>query len=188
MPKKEKPRAKLKKVKQSPPILNQEEANALERKIIRGEEKIDSPELKEILEEQRIIQKSSPSLGKVNAPQRNSIILENNLDNSASVNLPNNEEDPFKYNSGGKKSGESKYVRYEGGTGGDIIPHGDIMNVGKESIFQRRNIGFENSPQAKIGAQENFEKYSPVKNVEKERLGKENPFQRKEIKYSPEKY
>jgi len=187
MPKRQKTKEESQKVKEKSSI-SQEETNSLERMIEKDIKKIDLPELRGILNEQKI-QKSSPSLEKVNAPQRVPTRLEGNFigDLPQNNNQERNEEDPFKYNIVEKKSGESKYVKYEGKIIENIIPHGEIQNLGKGNPFERREIGFESSPQARNSGQENFEKYSPVKKIDKEKLGKESPFERREIKYTPEK-
>jgi hypothetical protein len=167
--------------------LSQAETNSLEQMIEKDKEKIDFSELKELLNEQKM-QKSSPSLEKINAPQRNPIRLEKDLTETTSANNSNKEEDTFNYNAGGGKSDEAKYIKYEGMIIENITPHTEIQNIGRGNSLERREIGFENSPQAKISAQENFEKYSPVKNIDTDKLGKEKPFERKEIKYKPERY
>jgi hypothetical protein len=169
--------------------LSQEEMNTLEQRLERDKEKIESPELKEILSEQKE-SKSSPSLTKINAPQKIPTRLEANFaDNPISNDNSNGEEDSFKYNTGGeRKSGEPKYFHYEGKIVEDIIKRTEIPNLGRGQPFERREVAFENSPQTRISVQENFEKYTPVAKVNKEKLGKESPFQRKEIKYTPEKY
>ncbi len=170
------------------PSLSQEEINSLEQMLEKDEEKIDFSELRGFLDEPRT-QKSSPSLSKINAPQRIPTRLETNLaEDSTSNNNSKGEEDPFKYNAREKKSEESKYVKYEGMIIENIIPHGEIQKIGKEKPFERREIRFENSPQARIAIQENFEKYFPVSKIDKDKIGKEKPFERREIKYTPEKY
>ena len=168
--------------------LSQEETNSLEQRIEKDEEKIDISELKEFLEEP-VKKKSSPSLEKVNAPQRIPTRLDRDLIESQPQNVnPSGEEDPFKYIPTDKKQGETKYFHYEGRFLEEITPRTEIPNLGKGNPFERREIGFESSPQARISMQNSSEKYIPVKRVEKEKLGKENPLQRKEIKYNPDKY
>jgi len=192
MAKRQKTKEESQRVKEKSSI-SQEEANSLERMIEKNIKKIDSPELKIILNEQRIqneqkMQKSSPSLEKVNAPQRIPTRLEGNLAENTAPIENSNGEDSFKYNIGERKLEKPKYTKYEGKIIENIIPHGEIQNLGKGNVFERREIGFESSPQTRNSGQENFEKYSPVKKVDKDKLGKESPFERREIKYTPEKY
>jgi len=187
MAKRQKTKEESQRVKEKSSI-SQEEANSLERMIEKNIKKIDSPELKEILNEQKMQKSSSsPSLEKVNAPQRIPTRLEGNLAENTAPIESSNGEDPFKYNIGERKLEEPKYIKYESKIIENIIPHGEIQNLGKGNIFERREIGFESSPQTRNSGQENFEKYSPVKKVDKEKLGKGDPFERREIKYTPEK-
>jgi ribosomal protein S24E len=196
MPRKKKTREEKARLIEKPAI-SQEELNTLEQRLEGDEEDINASELKEFLAEPKKGRKSklssSPSLEKVNDLQRIPTRLESNLlENSTTIGNSNGEEDPFKYASGGGKQGggEAKYIKYEGMMIENITPHKEIQNIGRgNSILERREVQFENSPQARISAQETFEKYTPVKRVDREKLGKENPLlQRKEIKYTPERY
>lgn len=190
MRKKEKiiPKEEGKKIKEKH-LLSQEEVNTLEQMLEKDEEKRDLSEIKEIIKESKI-EKSSPSLNKINLPQRIPTRLEANFtDTPTPNNTPGGEEDDsFKYAAGGVKPEGAKYVKYEGKIIDNVISRTEIPNIGKGNIFERRTIGFENSPQAEISEKNNFEKYSPVSKVDKDKLGKEKPFERKEIKYTPEKY
>jgi hypothetical protein len=191
MAKRENPREKVKKVKEEH-SLTQEETNSLERMIEKDKDNVSSSEIKEVLREQRI-EKASPSLNKINAPQKIPTRLEKDLTESTILNNNSgeNEDDPFKYSPGEKRQGgESKYVKYEGMIIENRIPRTEIQNIGKGNSLERREVSFENSPQAKMTIQENFERYvpPPVKRTEKEKLGKEKPSERREIKYTPERY
>jgi hypothetical protein len=173
-------------------LLSQEEANSLEQMIEKkGGEKIDISQFKEFLNEQDIeIPPSSPSLKKINAPQKNTIRLEGNFAETlaSNNNLKEEENGSFKYNSIERKPEGPKYIHYEGKIVEDMVQRTEIQNIGKGNPFERRETGFESSPQAKMVIQESFAKYTPVKKIDREKLGKEKPFERKEIKYTPEKY
>ena len=192
MPRKKKTREEKARLIEKPAI-SQEELNTLEQRLEGDEEEIDTPQLREFLAEPKKGRKSkssSPSLEKVNDSQRIPTRLESNLlENSTPLGSSNGEEDQFKYSSGERKQGEeAKYVKYEGMIIENRIPRNEIQNIGRGNPLERREIGFENSPQATISTQETFEKYTPVKRVDREKLGRENPLQRKEIKYTPGKY
>lgn len=192
MPRKKKTREEKARLIEKPAI-SQEELNTLEQRLEGDEEEIDTSQLKEFLAEPKKGRKSkssSPSLEKVNDLQRIPTRLESNLlENATPIGNSNGEEDQFKYSPGEKKHGEeAKYVKYEGMIIENRIPRSEIQNIGRGNPLERREVRFENSPQARISAQETFEKYIPVKKIDKEKLGKENPLQRKEIKYTPEKY
>jgi hypothetical protein len=171
------------------PSLSQEEINTLEQMLEKDEEKADLPELKDFLNEIKT-EKFSPSLSKINAPQRIPTRLEGNF---ADNQTPNNnfggdDEDPFKYNAGERKPEGAKYIKYEGAIMGNIIPRGQIENIGKGDIFERKGIRLESPSQSESSEKNNFEKYSPANKIDKEKIIKEKPFERREIKYTPEKY
>jgi len=165
---------------------DEEEVDSLEE-MFEEEEEIDFSRLNNFLGGLEI-QNFSPSLEKINAPQRNPIRLETDLeDNSFSDSSSKKEDDSFNYNPTEKKSEDPKYVKSGGVIMGDMIPSREIENIGKENPFEKREIGFQNSLQMKNSSFENFEKYSPVRKTDTTKIGKENPFERKEVKYSPEK-
>ena len=169
--------------------LSQEETNSLEQMIKKDEEKMDLSEIKEILRESKT-EKSSPSLNKVNLPQRIPTRLEANIvDTPTPNNTPRREEDDsFKYIQGETRAGEAKYVRYEGKIIDNMISRREIENIKIERPFETKTVGFENSPPIDMSEKNNFEKYSPVKKIDKDKLGREKTVERKEIKYTPEKY
>jgi hypothetical protein len=191
MPRKKKNKDEKERIIEKPSV-SQEESNSLEQRIEIDEEKVDFSELKEFLEEPRSRRtKTSPSLDKINAPQRNPTRLERNLtETSANTGtLTNGEEDNgLNYIPKIGGAGEPKYIAQYGGMIEEMTPRTEIPNMGKGRPLERREVGFESSAQSRIGTQENFEKYIPVKKVDKDNLGKENPFQRKEVKYTPGKY
>lgn len=169
-------------------ILSQDEVNTLEQMLERDEGKMDTSEIREILRESKM-EKVSPSLEKVNLPQRIPTRLEGNIVNTpASNNNPMEDEDSFKYISGEPKNGEAKYVQYEGKIIDNMISRREIDNLRIEDQFGRRTATFENPQQIENSEKNNLEKYSPVSKIDKEKNLKINPFERREIKYTPEKY
>lgn len=189
MPRKKKTKEEKERIIEKP-SLSQEEANSLEQKIEKDEEKIDFSELKEFLNEPKA-QKSSPSLGKINAPQRNPVRLETNLTDtitSANASTGAEEENGLNYITKTGGAEEPKYVSYQGKFIENIIPRREIQNIGIDQPFNKKEIAFESSQQSRIGAQESLEKYSPVRKSERDKIGKEKPFEKKEVKYTHEKY
>jgi hypothetical protein len=168
--------------------LSQEEVNTLEQMLDKEDDKTDLSEIEESLPKQRK-ERPSPSLNKINAPQRVPTRLEGNFENTPITN--NNplgeEEDPLKYIPGAKQQGEKKYFHYDPKLVESVTSHRELETMGR-NIVPRREIGFENSPQARMGIQDNIEKYTLPKKVEREKLGKENPFEKKEVKYTPSGY
>ena len=149
---------------------------------------MDLSEIKEILRESGT-EKLSPSLEKVNAPQRTPTRLEGNVGNAPPANNNTTEEDDaFKYTSGEVKTGETKYVRYEGKIIDNMISRREIESLKMEKPFERRTVAFEAPQRMENSEKNNLEKYSPIKKVDKDQLGKEKPFNKGEIKYNPEKY
>jgi len=178
---------KLQEVKESTSKKTQEEMNSLEQ-MIDVDEEIDFSQLKEFLTEPNI--ESSPSLRKINAPQRNPIMLEKDIiTGSMTINNTNKEEENgFKYLPAENKPNEPKYIHYENVIINNIIQKKEFENLSAKNAFEKREVRFENSPQTKISAQENFEKYNPVGRLNKDLKVRKNPFEGKEIKYTPEKY
>jgi len=161
----------------------EKEIEKLEKEIDkRKAEELEFGEFDEFLEEPEF-QRDSPSLGKINVSPANVTRLETNL--AESTIMPNSEEekDSFKYNFGGDKKDEPKYVNYEKGITPEFIPRTEIENLGK-NLFERREVGFRESPQARLEEERNFEKYNPATKIDKEQLGKERD-ERREIKYKP---
>jgi hypothetical protein len=171
--------------------LSQDEVNTLEQMLDNDEKEADLSEVRESQRDQREPRKerTSPSLDKVNAPQRIPTRLEGSFANTPSTN--NNpvgeEEDPLKYISGANQQGEKKYFHYNEKLIESSITHRELETMGK-TIIPRREIGFENSPQTKVGLTDNVEKYTLPKKIEREKLGKESPFEKKEVKYTPSGY
>lgn len=197
MPKKAKLTSKEKSIKlQEKPSLSQEEVNSLEQMLDKDEEKIDFSELKEFLNEPKT-ESSSPSLKKINPPQKNPVRLEGNFIETPISNneLKEEEENPIKYNLINKKN-EQEY---------QVISQ-DNRLMQKESIRQNTNIIVKNQSLIDLNRKnivENFQRrtFNPIvdedlkniKNTDKNYIVKSsfvererkphNPFERKEIKY-----
>jgi hypothetical protein len=168
--------------------LSQEEVNTLEQMLDKEDDKTDLSEIEESLPKQRR-ERNSPSLNKINAPQRVPTRLEGDVSNTqlANNNPSGNEEDSLKYISGANQTEEKKYFHYNEKLIESAITHRELETMGK-TITPRREIGFENSPQTKMGVTESFAKYTLPKKVDREKIGKENPFEKKEVKYTPSGY
>lgn len=181
------------KIIQEKPKLSQEEVNSLEQVIEEDESKISTSELREFLREQNIeITPSSPSLKKVNPPQRNQIMLERDIITGAmsieNTNRENENQDEFKYIPENKRTNEPKYIKYMGTIAESIIPRREFEELSIKTLFEKKEAKFESSMQSRTPEQTTFEKYSPVGRLDKEKKIAKNPFDRKEIKYTPEKY
>jgi len=134
------------------------------------------------------IPESSPSLEKINAPQRGFVRLESGVDEgSFSGNSTKEADDPFNYNSSGIKSEDPKYTSRNDSIIGEMISNSEIENMGKGDLFERKEIGFQSSLQANNSPMENFKQYSPMSKTEKANMNNKDPFERKEIKYSSDK-
>jgi hypothetical protein len=189
MPRKQRTKEEAEKVKEKPSI-SQEEKNSLDQMLEGDEKEIDVSEIRELLNPEQK-ERTSPSLKKINAPQRTPTRLEGNLiaEGPVTNNNSKDEDDAFKYIPGKGKAGEVKYIKYEGAIVENIVQKREIETI-PDRPFQRREVGFESSIQSRTPEPATFEKYSPIKRVEKEELGKERPgsFGKKDIKYTPEKY
>ncbi len=122
----------------------------------------------------------STTLEQVNSSQEIPISLEQDLMQSTTFDKGNLKDDPFNYSAKINNSEDQpKYQSYE-----DEIsqPHAtDLTSLGMNSSNQMPEVGFTNSlKEFESSAQE---KYNPVKTQDISSLGKENPFERKEVKY-----
>jgi len=195
MAKRQKTKEESQKIKEKSSI-SQEEANSLERMIEKNIKKIDSPELREILNEQKM-QKPSPSLEKVNAPQRIPTRLEGNFieDPLLNNNLKDETNNSIEYNLINKKN-EPEYQLISQDNRAmqrESLKHNPNMLVKHQSFIDldRKNI-VENFPRRMISPivdetlrdTKNTDKDYIVKStfVEKERKI-HNPFEKSEIKY-----
>jgi hypothetical protein len=174
-------------------ILSQEEVNSLEQMFEKDEdnEKVNLSQLKEFLNEKRGEDSPSPSLKKINPPQKSTIMLERDIiTGNTTINTANKdeEENGFKYIPGENKSNEPKYIKYEGAMIESIIPKREFETMTMKNPLDKREVRFEGSMQSRTPEQTSFEKYSPVGRIDKEKKITKNPFDVKEIKYTPEKY
>ncbi len=130
----------------------------------------------------------SPSLGRINAPQRGFVRLEQNLSESSSVNENNSDNgDPFKYNAIAGNKEQPKYMSYENQLTSNLMQVPEIEKFERKASWERTEIMFQNSPDAKSSSENTFEKYNPVKKFDQKEFQKEDILSRKEIKYSPTK-
>src|SRR4030042_2536165 len=159
----------------------------LEEEIIKAEKKIEEkPQEIENFEFQEFLapefQRTSPSLNKINAPQKEFIRLERDLANSPGFEKKESEDDSFKYTAGANPE-EPKYHNYEREIASDIIRRTEIEDLGRTD--ERREAGFMTSSEAKLEEVKNFERYNPAKKVDTDKLGRESILERREVKYKP---
>jgi hypothetical protein len=202
MPKKAKPaeiksNKEKKTVKELKKNLSQEEINSLEQMIKENEVRTNSSEIKELLREQ-LTEISTPSLKKVNPPQKSQIILERDIiTGSVSLENINGNEEEIKYNPLNKKD-EQEYKK--------ISP--EYSEMQKESLENNPNILIKPSSfitQGKVNFADSFPNKSfklivadELKNSkdnnkdyvftqsfeEKDKKFSRNPFEVKEKKYN----
>ncbi|MGY4884397.1 MAG: hypothetical protein ACP5NZ_02345 [Nanobdellota archaeon] len=187
---------KAKEIKELKTKLSQEEINSLEQMIEDNDNVVNSAELREFLSGQDIERTSSPSLKKINAPQKSPIMLERDIITGAmsAPNLNNNgengENNGFKYLPEVQNQNSPKYVQY-GERVGEMNKIRDFERPKIESPFERREMIMNGSMKTTPDI-ESFEKYttsfSTARKSEKDKMLKRDPFERKEIKYTPEKY
>jgi hypothetical protein len=171
-------------------VLTQEEIKSLEQLIKREKQDINETEFKQILKDQKV--ESSPSLKKINAPQRNPITLERDIiTGSMSINNLNkdDEENGFKYIQKNTEKEQPQYIKYGKMIVENIISQRDIIKPQAGNIITPRiEVRFQSSMQDANSMQENFEKYSLIEKFDKNKRTIKNPFERKEVKYTPGKY
>jgi len=164
-----------------------QEEKSLEEKVEDSEEEINDEEFQDFFQEPEF-QDFSPSLGRINAPQRGFVRLEQNLSESSSVNENNSDKgDPFKYNAIAGNKEQPKYMSYENQLTSNLMQVPEIEKFERKASWERTEILFQNSPDAKSSSENTFEKYNPVKKFDQKEFQKEDILSRKEIKYSPTK-
>ena len=147
-------------------------------------EEIDSNQFVEFLQPST----SSPVLGQVAiASEARATDLERDLSDTAPTNdNKSKDEGGFKYTSGINQE-EPKYIGSEAEIETAIRPSTtDVMGLGKGSDFsQTPEAQFQASPSSRIGEASNIEKYTVPDRVDIDKAGKEDLFERKDIKYKP---
>ncbi len=194
---KNKEKREVKKTKELKKNLSQEEINSLEQMINENEARTTSSEMKELLRGQ-MTEILTPSLKKVNPPQKSQIMLERDIiTGSISLENLNGDEEEIKYNLIGKKD-QQDYKQ--------ISP--EYSEIQKESLEKNPNILIKSPSfisQDKINFADNFPKKNfrlivedELKNSkdmdkdyafrqsfdEKEKKFSRNPFEMKEKKYN----
>ncbi len=159
------------------------EKSELEKDIVKNEEEINDEEFEEFFETPGF-RGTSPSLRKINSSPVMGIRLEGDLTEDSDFNKSEN-NDSFKYDIGKISNEESKYQQYEAGNVSAVFQRTEIENIGKTDLFERREVGFMGSPEIRAGDVAETERYNPVRRLEKEKLGRENFLEEKEIKYKP---
>lgn len=187
---------KSQEIKESKPELTQEEIDSLEQ-MIEDNPRINSLELREFLRGEKMeIELSPPSLEKVNAPQKNQIMLERDIiTGSMSITTPgkkeeNGENNGFKYIPEVQDINQPKYFQY-GERIGEMTRIRETDRPKITSPFERKEMIIDGSMKTTPDI-ENFEKYttsfSTIRKSEKDKFLKRDPFEKKEVKYTPEKY
>jgi len=191
----EKQKKQQKQTKESKLILSQQEKNSLEQKIKEDPKKVESQEFKEIIKQQNI--KSSPSLEKINAPEKIPVILERDVitGNMSIKNIEDKENknsENSNYMPQNQEIEQQKYTPLYGEKIAEIISKKEFEMSSSKNFFQPNEIKFQNSFKEKMPEIESFEKYSS-RNFEIERFDplkkpKNNIFEKKEVKYTPSGY
>lgn len=178
-------------------MLSQEEINSLEQLIQGDSGKVDFSEIKELLRESNMNNDSSPSLKKINAPQKSPVMLERDIiTGSMSItnleNTKNENNGEFKYLPNGNEQEEKKYTPHYGERTAQIISKKEFQDKSKENIFNKREINIGDSFKEKSPEIESFEKYSPssfnVERIDTFKKSKKDIFEKKEVKYTPSGY
>lgn len=162
----------------------------LEKRIESTERGISENEFGEFFEQPEL-PKVSPSLTKINAPQRIPTSLEGNLGGfSISDSKDDKEENnSFKYNIGNPEDkDETKYFSYGNKPFSSIMQVSEMQKFDKKNPWEKSEIEFQNPSWEKERDKNNFEKYNQVKMSTPDELKKESLFEKKEIKYTPGKY
>jgi len=160
----------------------EEEESELEEEIKEEEKEIKDEELQEFFEhpiEKLVIEKTSPSLEKINISSEVPIRLEQGLANAPAIK----EEESIKYGTEIYKKEEEPKYQAEGVE--TFAPKAtQIEELGKQDFFQKQNIGLIQPSEIP----KTQEEYMNPKSQKIEELGRnENPFEIKTIKYEPPK-
>ena len=190
----EQPKKEKSKIKKLNLTLSQEEVNSLEKMIKEDSGKTNSPKVQELLKNTNI--NFSPSLKKINAPEKSQIVLERNIitGNIDILNLGETKK---------RSSGEINYIpstteeekkytpRYNERIA-TLTQKREIEKTSPENLFGFKEIRVGDSFKEKMQEPESFEKYSSPR-ITMERFDvlkkpKKDPFDKKEVKYTPSGY
>jgi len=178
-------------------MLSQEEINSLEQLIKEDSGNLDFSDIKNFLRENNFNTKPSPSLQKINAPQKNPVILERDIitGNMSITNLEdtkNENNGNFKYLPNGVGQEDKKYTPAYGERIANLVQRKEIEKIPSRDVFSKTEIKFNPSMEVKSPSQESFEKYSPasfnIQRLERDKKDKKDIFEKKEIKYTPSGY
>ena len=163
--------------------LEEQEESELEEEIEEAEQELDEEKFVEFLSPSA--EASQTSLGQVGiATELRATDLEQDLSQNQINNGNKEEKDEFKYNISSNQEEGPKYITSETEIERAVMPtHTDIMSLGKEQNLLFHELGFTASPTAKIGESEGVEKYVLPNKVDSNKLGKENIFEKPEVKY-----
>lgn len=189
----EQPKKEKSKIKKLNLTLSQEEVNSLEKMIKEDSGKTNSPKVQELLKNTNI--NFSPSLKKINAPEKSQIVLERNIitGNIDILNLGETkkevQEKLITFQAQLKKK---KYTPRYNERIANFTQRREIEKAPPENFFRFREIKAGDLYKEKIQEPEKFEKYSSPKTTMERfdilKKPKKDPFNRKEIKYTPSEY
>ncbi len=190
----EQPRKEKSEIKELKLTLSQEEINSLEKMIKEDKGKTSFSEVQELLRNPNI--NSSPSLKKINTPEKSQVILERDIitGNMSITNLGETK----KSNSGELNyipstiEEEKKYTPHYGERIATLTQKREIEKTSPENLFGFKEIRVGDSFKEKMQEPESFEKYSSPR-ITMERFDvlkkpKKDPFDKKEVKYTPSGY
>lgn len=176
-------------------MLSQEEINSLEQMIKEDSGKTDFQEIKELLKQQNI--KFSPSLQKINAPQKSPVILERDVitGNMSIINPENKKEEnnqEFKYTPNETEKQDKKYTPLYSEKIAEVVSRKEFQINSPRNVLEPREIKFGNSFKETMPENEGFEKYSSpnfvIEKFDPLKKNKKNIFEKKEVKYTSSGY
>ncbi len=164
--------------------LEETEEENIKEKPEYSEEEINSNSFSEFLQTSKI--PDSP-LNKIEtAEETRTTNLEGDIGTTYALESNKEEENSFKYSVGSNLDEEPKYIFSERERG--ILNISSIINpieLGKNNSFLPQEISFLESPLAKIGKSDRLYKTREIERKDIDKLGRENRFEKKEIKYHP---
>jgi len=114
--------------------------------------------------------------------------LERDLSEAPINNGGSENKEEFKYNIGSSSGEEAKYIS----SGNEIEmtnspSNVDLMSLGKEQRLMPNEIGFSSSPSTKAGTLDEPGKYELPDKFDIDKAGKDNLFDKQDVKYTPSK-
>jgi len=132
---------------------------------------------------------SSTALGQIAvSTELRATDLERDLSEAPISNGSLGNKEEFKYNIGSSSGEEAKYIS----SGNEIEmtnspSNVDLMSLGKEQRLMPNEIGFSSSPSTKAGTLDEPGKYELPDKFDIDKAGKDNLFDKQDVKYTPSK-